>query len=495
MDETPWADSSDSYAGWIPNVGSHLSFSMIGEGKGPEVARFSQAFDGRIGRFVSALQDRPTDDFLAPPSMVRRKHPGIAQQWLMLGTTVPVHVAAGVALDATQPTGGELDEQGMLTGSVHVIVHQPDVLKGTIQRWGVEEIRMLLKSAHRRFMVSNELTDRQLDELQFEIARIVRWRAPASRSLSFALMRTGELRLWYDDECPGDAREAQRRRTVARQAYFFLKDVVHHHTHHDSSSDQITPLVQVNASEPDRRSAGERKWRRETAWSLSRTVEALLRTGNLDDKRQALGILAYADAFQKSLFDHARDHEDPRFFVKGEAIYGFDFAHIRESLKVQIDRSQVRRTHVTAMLLAALASSIGAMSLLSSMISTRNNVAFKLDESAEGMSLAIPDAILAPLAARPISVVAIVFLIVLLISAIVTDDGARLLRKGPRRTAQALRGATLSFTRLVGAGAGFAHRSLIGSYVLLIGGFTVAAFKAPSLVRTIASGELMSHLF
>ncbi len=494
MDETPWAHSSDSYAGWIPNVGSHLSFSMIGEGKGPGIARFSQAFDGRIGRFVSALQDRPTDDFLVPPSMVRRKRPGIAQQWLMLGSTVPVHVAAGVVLDATQPRGGELDEQGMLTGTVHVIVHQPDVLKGTIQRWGVEEIRTLLRSAHRRFMVSNELTDRQLDDLQMEITRIVRWRAPASRCISFALMRTGELRLWYDDDGPFDAAEAKRRRTVARQAYFFLKDVVHHHTHHDSSSDQITPLVQVNASEPDRRSAGERKWRRETAWSLSRTVEALLRTGNLDDKRQALGILAYADAFQKSLFDHARDHEDPRYFVRGEAIYGFDFAHVRESLKVQIDRSQVRRTHVTTMLIAALASSIGALSLLSSMISTRNNVVFK-SRSSDGMSLAIPDAILAPLAARPISVVAIVFLIVLLISAIVTDDGARLLRRGPRRTAQALRGATLSVTRLVGAGADFAHRSLIGSYAILIGALAFAVFRAPSLVRTIASGDFISGFF
>lgn len=487
MDEIPWAGSSDSYAGWVPNVGSHLSFSMIGEGKGPSIARFSQAFDGRVGRFVTALQDRPTDDFLVPPSWIRWRRPSIAQQWLMVGSTVPVHVAAGAELNADSPSPGELDEQGMLTGTVHVVVHQCDPCKGTIQRWGLEEIRTLLQSAHRRFMGSQEFTDRELDDLRNEVERIVLWRAEASRSISFALMRTGELRLWYEDAHPVDAGEAQRRRTVARQAYFFLKDVVHHHTHHDSSSDQITPLVQVNASEPERRSSGERKWRRETAWSLSRTVEALLRTGNLDDKRQALGILAYADAFQKSLFEHVRDRDDPRVFVKGEAIYGFDFSHIRESLKVQIERSQVRRTHITAMLVAALASSIGALSLLSSVVSTRNNSVLEHGLRTERLALAIPNSILSRLAAQPISVVALVFLVVLLISAIVTDGGARLLRKGPRRSAQALRGATLSLTRLMGASAAFAHRLLIVSYMALIAGFGAAAFKAPAVVRALSS--------
>lgn len=360
MDETPWAASAQSYAGWIPNVGSHLSFSMIGETKGPEVARFSQAFDGRSGRFVVALQPRLTDDFLRGPRRIRRSRPAAIQHWLLVGTTSPVHVAAGTVLGVA-PKQGQRDEQGMLSGKVHVMVHEPDPLRRTMQRWGIEEMRDRIDAAQRRLTASTDLTDHEIDDLQKELDRLVRWRASGSRSIAFALMRTGELRLWYDDDHIPDADEAKRRRTVARQAYFYLKDVVHHHTHHDSSSDQITPLVQVNAADPLRRAAGERKWRRETAWSLSRNVEALVRTGTLDDKRQALGILAYADAFQKSLFDHARDSAEPDLFVKGQQIYGFDFAHMRESLKVQIERSQVRRSHWTTMLLAALASSIGAL--------------------------------------------------------------------------------------------------------------------------------------
>jgi hypothetical protein len=62
--------------------------------------------------------------------------------------------------------------------------------------------------------------------------------------------------------------EAARRNINARQVYFFLEDMVHHHTHYDSSSDQITPLVQVNACESDRRLSGKREGCRETAWPL-----------------------------------------------------------------------------------------------------------------------------------------------------------------------------------------------------------------------------------
>jgi hypothetical protein len=70
--------------------------------------------------------------------------------------------------------------------------------------------------------------------------------------------------------------------------------------------------------------------------------------------------------FRRTLLNHSRDHVDPRRFVAGDPIYEFDFVHIRESLKVQIDRAQVRRGHFTAMLVAGLASSIAASSLLSS---------------------------------------------------------------------------------------------------------------------------------
>ncbi len=482
MDEAPWAESAQSYAGWIPNVGSHLSFSMIGENKGPGVARFSQAFDGRTARFVAAMQDRPTDDFLLPPAIARIKRPGIFQRWLLIGSTIPVKVAAGLTFDDPDPQDGKLDEQGMLTGTIHMIPYEPRLSERIIQDQGIAEIRALLDDAQRGYILGRSPSDAELTTMQGELTRVVRWRAPSSNAIRFALMRTGELRLWYDDNQVLSAKEAVRRRTVARQAYFFLKDMVHHHTHHDSSSDQITPLVQVNASEPDRRSSGERKWRRETAWSLSRTVQTLVRTGSLDDKRQALGILAYADAFQKTLLNHSRDHEDPRRFVTGDSVYGFDFAHIRESLKVQIDRAQAKRSHFTAMLVAGLASSIAALSLLSSLVSTRNNYAAGRTPKLPQLPLEVPTSIIAPLASVPISVVGIVSLAVMVISLLVTDGGALLLRWGPRRLAQAVRGLTLSVTRFVGRDATFAHWLLVGLYLAAIGGLFVGIFYVPAVV-------------
>jgi hypothetical protein len=488
MDEVPWADSAHSYAGWIPNVGSHLSFSMIGENKGPRVARFSQPFDGRIGRFVAAIQDRPTDDFLVSPGIARHRRPGIVQQWLVVGATVPVKVANGLSFEDADPQIGEDDEQGMLSGTINAISHEPRAMERQIQEWGVAEIRGMLQAAQARFMRGSSLKDAELAALEFDLARVVRWRAPSASSIRFALMRTGELRLWYADAVVIDASEAARRNTIARQAYFFLKDMVHHHTHHDSSSDQITPLVQVNAREPDRRLSGERKWRRETAWSLSRTVENLVRTGSLDDKRQALGILAYADAFQRTLLNHSRDHDDPRRFVAGDPIYGFDFAHIRESLKVQIDRAQVRRSHFTAMLVAGLASSIAALSLLSSLISTHNNFVRTLSPPGRTVELEVPLALISLFAAYPIAAIAVVFVAVTVISTLVTDGGAPLLRRGPRRFAQGLRGATLTVTNLLGRDAAFAHRLIVLAYVTIISGLFYALAHLPRLVHEALAG-------
>jgi len=483
MQGAPWANSAHSYAGWVPNVGSHLSFSLIGEAKGPDSTSFSQKYDGRIARMVAVMQHRETDDFLLPPRIMRLILPDIAQHWLLVGTTVPVHAATDLADDGEESRPGTLDDQGMLHGVIHSVPYQPRTIERILQEWGLAEIGSLLRSAYSRLLRSRPLSDRELDALVSELARAVRWRTPHSRSIRFALMRTGELRLWYDDPLPKDGREARMQRTMARQAYFFMKDMVHHHTHHDASSDQITPLVQVNAADPTRRSAGERKWRRETAWSLSRTVETLMRTKVLDDKRQALGILAYADAFQKTLFGHARDHDDPRRFVRGETVYGYDFSHIRESLKVQIERKQVRRTHVTAMLVAALASSIAAMSMLSSLVSTRNNAGrVSSGENFVPIPLSIPDPVLAVPAAYPLGVVGIVFVFVLLISAIVTDDGARLLQKGPRRSAQTLRGITLSVTRTLGFGARFAHSLLILCYASSAFAISYAAVSVPEVI-------------
>lgn len=461
---------------------------MIGENKGPDVGRFSQPFDGRIGRFVTAMQARPTDDFLMPPGVVRRRRPGIVQHWLLVGSTVPVKVAANLKFEDEVPQVGEDDEQGMLSGTIHTITYEHRAIERQIQQWGVDEIRTIMHSAQERFMRGSPLTDAELSELESEVARVVRWRAPSARCIRFAMMRTGELRLWYDASFVGSAQEAARRNTIARQAYFFLKDMVHHHTHHDSSSDQITPLVQVNAREADRRSSGERKWRRETAWSLSRTVENLVRTGSLDDKRQALGILAYADAFQRTLLNHSRDHEDPRLFVAGDAIYGFDFAHIRESLKVQIDRAQVRRSHFTAMLVAALASSIAALSLLSSLVSTRNNYMAKARPKAPPLDLAVPEWIMSPFAANPLGAVVVVFAVVAAISALVTDRGALLLRWGPRRLVQGLRGLTLSATNALGRDATFAYRLIVAAYLAVMAGLGYSLIHVPRLVQEVLAG-------
>lgn len=395
----PWAGKPHSYAGWVPNVHSHLSFSLIGTGRGPEVAALSRRYEeGELRRFVCALQRRQTDDFLAPVWWTRMFRPSATQHFLLIGSTKPVETPIGVIdvsvevaekppqrsrgldLGRIRNWGKEraglnfaqkrrrvetaCDEQGMLQGRIFVLPRQKKRDRRRRQERWLESMRTRLRS-------KDALSDAKLDAFLPELDREVENNSPFAVPLEFALFRTGEVRIWFEEMVAARLCKAERRE-VSRQCYFFIKDMVHHHVHHDDKSDQITPLTEIGTVDPD---LGEELWRRDTVWSLSRAVDALTRRGKLQDLREATGILAYADAFQKTLLLYRRNHNDQSAFEPNAATYRYDFAHIRESLKVQLDQLTGRRTTLSQMLVAGLAGCIAATSLLASIVSAYNGAA------------------------------------------------------------------------------------------------------------------------
>lgn len=487
MDFAPWAASPFSYAGWVPNVGSHLSFSLIGAGRNPGVAHYTQTYDGRNCRMACVFQRRETDDFLSWRWLTRLFAPDVVQHWLLIGSTRPVtsHVCivADACGDKTIQTA--TDEQGAMVGSIYMMPHQSPK-RQLSQKWMLHEARALIAPRYIR-------TDKQLDDMCEELGRHVRWRNPGFIRVEFALMRTGELRLWYDEETLALDIRSERLVTTARQAYFFVKDMVHHHTHHEPSSDQITPLTPVGTQTAARRQSGEENWRRETVWSLSRAVEILLRAGKLIDLRQAMGILAYADAFQKTLLPYLRNADNSSAFVPNSSVYAYDYSHMKDSTRILIEQAQARRTHISSMLIAALASSIAALSLLSSLVSTHNS---SIDSTAKGtprlglISLKIPEGALAWLAHSPISVVTIIWAAVFLIGMIMLDGGVRLLRHGPRKIWQATRGVSLSVGRRLRLRARGTHYLLIVFYVVVIVTLTVLMVRLPFFIHEFVNGKL-----
>lgn len=391
MKTVPWAGRRHAFAGWVPNVHSHLSFSLAGLGRGPEVSPMAPAYTGRLRRLVCVLQRRETDDFLAPAWWSRKHRPAATQHFLMVGATEEVQTPVGFKTVVAPPTGrlvdrivghlaGDardtmvrvataLDEQGMLRGRVHVMFWQAEEADAARQRALIERLRSLILAGGRPAgSEGSGPTDGELDVIPEALAQEIRRDSRNAVPLEFALFRTGEIRIWYDDAVANNLGD-EVRVDLARQSYFFVKDMVHHHVHHDAKSDQITPLTEIGQQDTE---AGEEHWRRQTVWSLSRVVDALARRGKLQDLREATGILAYADAFQKTLLLYRRRDEDQTSFEPNSAAYRYDYAHIRESLKVQIDQVTARRTTLSQLILAWLAGSIAGTSLLASVISAHN---------------------------------------------------------------------------------------------------------------------------
>jgi len=442
----PWAGATRSYAGWVPNVRSHLSFSVIGASRRAEA--YSRPYLDGTSRLVIAIERRTSHDYPWPQWLVRRLWPDLTQHWLMEGATQPARVFYPEPADSV-PVDPELtrDRQGMLVGRVHVFPFQADPVPRDTQDVAIKAIRdeLLLAPANP--------DNAQLDALHEEIVSRARNGCLNRIEIQFALLRTGELRLWYSEEgtppldLASDDPEDDLRK-FAEQAYFFIKDVVHDHTHHDPSSDQITPLVPISSD--DASHLGEVAWRRETLWSLSREIERLNRDGGLVDKRRSLGIIAYAQAFQQGMMGHLRDPEKPSGFRAAPAVYDYDFAHLKESIRSSIDVASAAKAQLVQLTIAFVATAISAVSLVASLTSAHNGVQQRGTDGMlkKGVWFSHGDGAISLLAWNPFltgGTVAIVLLGIL--SATLADGEAGLFNSLQRVISQLSRATSISLAR------------------------------------------------
>ncbi|KQN07149.1 hypothetical protein ASE85_18990 [Sphingobium sp. Leaf26] len=476
MADFGWASSKRSYAGWVPNVGSHLSFSMIGAGRGIDVSRFSHAYSSPVGRVVCALAKRTTDDFLIPKRLKRLLDPTVAQHWLLTGRSIPVQTPAGVNdRKVTTDDGTEIvenkvttifDDQGMLSGKIHVIPHNPD----RMSRLCEEALLIFLRNDFKDCKPDGkEALEKFIDRVDVDVHFLF----ADSVSLNFALMRTGEVRLWFSEKL-ADYEEGDHE-VIARQAYYFIKDMVHLHVHHEPASDQITPLTRFDAGTEKTRERDEEDWRRQTMWSLSREAEKLGQRKRLDRLRDSLGIIAYADAFQMTLMPYIRDPKDVEGFVPKASAYGFDFKHIRESTRVQVDQLASTRGATAPFLAACVAGSIAVLAMLNAMISIKNMELARKVEAAKlagkpvpelsFFSFNIPDWILLLFAEKPPAAAALVVALVYALFSWFLGDVFKL---SGHKGRHALVGASISLARKLKLSSKWAFRFQNFSYAFAI---------------------------
>jgi hypothetical protein len=442
-EEVPWAGAARGYAGWVPNVRSHLSFSVIGASRRAEA--YSRQYKDRPARLVIAIERRTSHDYPLPQFFVRAAWKDLTQHWLMEGVTRPTKVFHPTSEDPDLT----YDRQGMLRGSVHVMPYQDEAVPRADQATAVEDIRREL------LLAPHDPSDGELDALHADIISSAKNGSLNRIEIQFALLRTGELRLWFPEGAlppldPSSRDPKDDLRKLAEQAYFFIKDVVHDHTHHDPSSDQITPLVEINPSGKDERHLGEVAWRRETLWSLSREIERLNRDGGVVDKRRSLGIVAYAQAFQHALMGHLRDSMEPSGFRKAPAVYDYDFAHLKESIRSSIDVASVAKAQFIQLTIAGVATAISAVSLVASLTSAHNGAQRRLPNGTlkNGFFFSQGDPAIELLAWNPfLTGGALAILLLGILSATLADGEAGLFNSLQRVISQLSRATSISLAR------------------------------------------------
>jgi hypothetical protein len=330
----PWSIPPYSYAGWVPTISGHLSFSLVGtDDLRPRCRTLNRSTTDNRRRVVIVHQRRVAVDYPMPNWLTAMVRPSAVQDYLLIGNTASARTSARVSEGTTTVE----DSQGILTGLVIVLPKNRNPISKRRRRALLSKIDKLLNDGALDGSA-------QMGEVRSAI-RTAHLDGVLVLSMRFALFRSGEFRLWYDlkeflgrevhaQAIPPNEVELKSAEAVAPHAYYFVKDITHRHYHHDRETDQLLLLSRLQpASSGNSHEENELRWRRETLWGLARIVAQFRRKNNLDDHKRARGILAYADAFQSSLGVVWRSRDLAGKFENHKRLPLYDFAHTRGSVQ------------------------------------------------------------------------------------------------------------------------------------------------------------------
>lgn len=163
--------------------------------------------------------------------------------------------------------------------------------------------------------------------------------------------QAGEAALWKAHE----AEIYEECRSVAEQCFFVIRDLTHQHYHHEKSSDLLTTVTDWDEN-------NDEDWRRETQYGLMRMAIALRRNDTAQHYRQALGVIAYADAFQKHLCGW---YTAGKGVVAASAVrFQYDFAALRSSIDASLKVRELKDANARARLFFAFGTLVTALTLI-----------------------------------------------------------------------------------------------------------------------------------
>lgn len=325
MTTPDWENASDAFAGWVPTIFGHLSFSLIGSRldiASGELLNRNGAPDHT--RSIIALSRRFNTDTGLPAMVARKIFPDLEQTFLMIGHA-EAHDYPSVSRHS-EDVNTISDSLGALRGTITVFGHQTNKERQIEQ----QEFFRTLKADIIRWNDGTRTAPSAMATAPSDVRRRIAATNFKHWTVEFAIFRTGEVRIWTNVK----DLESAALETGARQCFYFIKDIAHYHTHHDGKADQLVPLCCTRASNGAIES-DDKGWRRETLWGMARVIDELCHRAGLESQKKALGIIAYADAFQTTL---AKVEREGKTFKYSNALPSYDFRHARESLRAIIDQ-------------------------------------------------------------------------------------------------------------------------------------------------------------
>lgn len=254
---------------------------------------------GPIERGVALIQRRVATDFPLP--LIFRYFSWAAADFALVAHT------ADCNRQRQQTPQVFIDDQGILTGSVYLLQRNTGRAGKRMNRLRGRIRRILGRHLHESDLPIG------LRKIVDSISEARQPRAtPPTPPLDipeahFVLYRSGEFRLWmlpstipdqFDDDKgrPVPTAEAPQYKKafvegLSSHFYYFVRDMAHRHRHHAKGSDSLLPVVEATPTD-------DTTWRRETSYNLSRAIIEARRDDDLVEHKRAIGIAAYAGAYQ-----------------------------------------------------------------------------------------------------------------------------------------------------------------------------------------------------
>jgi hypothetical protein len=342
----PWDRAQHSFAGWVPNVSGHLSFGLICSNRGTHTVNQRSAGTGH--RIVALHTKRSAQDFPLPGGLIGKVRKSATQDYILVGRTAAARtpfILDGETKDREEP-------HGALVGLVLVV--PPDSVRITKNRID-EFLSDIDESIEHALTYAGDPVGPAAGSIDQIPAYILHQIEEVRRDIvchvaRFVLFRTGELRIWFDDDTflgrdtsQNPVTEHERRSTqyLPSQMYFFIKDATHRHYHHDPETDQLLKLFRVDVDLNGQND--DATWRVDTLRGLAKVVVEYRHSNHPFSNKKALGILAYADAFQSILARTSRGGALDAPLQNLTDVIPYDFNHVRTSIEALDTLNETRR--------------------------------------------------------------------------------------------------------------------------------------------------------